>query len=1023
MTKAQGVYYARPSQGGTPYLKASLVIALVWGIFSEFTGYAAETIAIAKVKHAGPVDFEREVLPILKNNCLACHNKTTTKGELNLETPQDMLKGGESGRAVAPKNGADSLLLKLASHQKKPAMPPRDNKVAASDLTPEELGLIKLWIDQGAKGSVRQAGPVEWKPVPETLNAIFAVALTGDGQFAAAARANRIYLYRLPLGQMAGELFDPLSLKTNLFAQAGVAHRDLVQSLAFSPDGNVLASGSYREVKLWRRGTNTVVFQLPKVAANAVTAVASSPDGKWFATGGDDGAVKLWDAAKGKLARTLNGGKGGVGSLKFSPDGTRLLAATADAMLRVWTVPDGKPFGQLATEGEMRAVAWLGDAQTVAAGGVEPVIRTWKLPAGANGTWTPGKELKGHTGGITALERVSGTNQLLSASADGTIRTWNFEKGESLRESKPSAGAVALAMRPDGKRVAWVGTNRAVRLWNVDKNELVAELKGDRHAQETLLARQRELTLATNELAYRKMSFTTATNAQKAALERVKKAKEADAAATKALAEKEKPRNDTAEAKAAAEKVLAPLNDDFKKATEAVEAGDKALKQAEADAKAAKGNPDKAAADKAAAESAAKTKAAQEAKQAADKKAAELKDKVKQATDKLTAADKAMKDAEAAFKKAEMTKSTAAHEFELAELAEKKTSEAVKVAEAAIGTAEAGLKRSATETAAALQAAGAAEMAWRAVTFSRDGRVLIAAGDDQMIHTWSAETGAPLEHYPGHKGAILALAAGANGQIISGAADRGVMVWETAEKWKLERTIGTGDAASPLVDRVNAVQFSPDGQWLATGGGEPTRGGEIKLWQWTTGKVVQSFTNVHSDTVFSLDFSPDGKYLASGAADKFMRVVDLATGKVVKAFEGHTHHVLGVSWRRDGRTLASAGADNVVKIWDFTTGERKKTVEGFSKEVTSVNFVGIGDQALASSGDNQVRMVNEKGEQVRAFAGAADFMGAAAVTPDGRIVVAGGQDSILRVWNGTNGEVLGTFGPVKKQGETSNVQR
>src|SRR5207302_9704208 len=92
-------------------------------------------IAIAKIDRKTPVDFEKEILPILKNNCLACHNKTTTKAELILETPPDILKGGESGKVVVPKRSGDSLLLKIASHQVKPMMPPKNNKVQASDLT------------------------------------------------------------------------------------------------------------------------------------------------------------------------------------------------------------------------------------------------------------------------------------------------------------------------------------------------------------------------------------------------------------------------------------------------------------------------------------------------------------------------------------------------------------------------------------------------------------------------------------------------------------------------------------------------------------------------------------------------------------------------------------------------------------------------------------------------------------------------------------------------------------------------
>ena len=183
----------------------SLPIAIVSiGLFSfllmaeDNIDVQRKPIAIAKIARKTPVDFEKEILPILKNNCLACHNKTITKAELILETPQDILKGGESGKVVVPKRSGDSLLLKIASHQVKPMMPPKNNKVEASDLTPEELGLIKLWIDQGAKGEVHGKGPIVWQPLPEGLNPIYAVALTSDGQFAACARANEIFVYCVP---------------------------------------------------------------------------------------------------------------------------------------------------------------------------------------------------------------------------------------------------------------------------------------------------------------------------------------------------------------------------------------------------------------------------------------------------------------------------------------------------------------------------------------------------------------------------------------------------------------------------------------------------------------------------------------------------------------------------------------------------------------------------------------------------------------------------------------------------------
>src|SRR5689334_21069234 len=94
-------------------------------------------LPVAEIRRATPVDFEKEILPALSANCLACHNRTKAKADLVLETPADILKGGENGPAAVPKRADDSLLLKSAAHRADPVMPPKDNKVAAVDLTPE----------------------------------------------------------------------------------------------------------------------------------------------------------------------------------------------------------------------------------------------------------------------------------------------------------------------------------------------------------------------------------------------------------------------------------------------------------------------------------------------------------------------------------------------------------------------------------------------------------------------------------------------------------------------------------------------------------------------------------------------------------------------------------------------------------------------------------------------------------------------------------------------------------------------
>src|SRR6185369_14275678 len=753
-------------------------------------------------------------------------------------------------------------------------MPPRANKVQASDLTPEELGLIKLWIDQGAKASANIVRPIEWQPLPEGLNPIYAVALTPDGQFAACARANQIFIYHLPSQQLAGLLTDPQLLKSGLYAKPGVAHRSMVHSLAFSPDGSLLASGAHREVKIWRRPKDAQKFRLMPVARKEVLAVAASPDGKWMATGGDDGRIKIWNVANGKLAKNLTGHQGAIRSLKFSGDNALLVSAAADKALRVWGVPAGKPLAQARSDSSINAVTWLDDSVRIASGGADKQVLIWRFDAGKPELALV-KELTGHEGPVTALDNISSADaQIISGSEDGSVRLWNVETGKVIREIKLGGPVAALAVRRDGKRFASAGADKVARLWDLNEGKEIAQLKGDRYSQEFAADRERALIFAKSEVDFHKAALKSAETNQTAQIERAKKATEASEATEKAFAEKQKKLMEASEAKAAAEKTLESAKAEARKTAEDLESADKADKQAEAEAKAAQ-EPPRESSEKAAADAVAKSKAAAETRKNAEKISTEAKQKETEATEKLTAATKTVDGAEKELKKAEQTKSTAETELQLAGKAAEAAAEAVTDGKEAIQQADDFQKVTEAERDTAKKAAADSDQPVRAIAFSPDNLTLATAGADGLLHLWSAENGAAYETLSGHKGAVLAIAFAGNGKLASGAADRSVVIWDLKAEWKLDRMIGTGDSNSPLADRVNAVRFSPDGKSLATGGGEPTRDGEIKLWQADTGNLIRSFTNVHSDAVFCLDFSPDGEYLASGAADKFVKVIEL----------------------------------------------------------------------------------------------------------------------------------------------------
>ncbi len=288
----------------------SWLAALALGLTCGST-LGLQPLPIVEVKHDAPVDFEREIYPILKANCISCHNKTTSKADLMLESPQLMLKGGENGPAIVPGKGAESLLFKTAAHLEEPPMPPRSNKVSAVELKPQELGLLKLWIDQGAKGAAHREREIVWEPLPEAFRAIYSVALSRDGRYAACSRAGQIFVYDLARQGLVTRLTDDSLVKSGLYKNPGVAHRDLVPSLAFSPDGKQLASGSHREVKLWTLEEPQPAKTLPADATRAseIVALSNKPviaNGR-SAVLEKDGRVRIKDTKSGVLLVTLKG--------------------------------------------------------------------------------------------------------------------------------------------------------------------------------------------------------------------------------------------------------------------------------------------------------------------------------------------------------------------------------------------------------------------------------------------------------------------------------------------------------------------------------------------------------------------------------------------------------------------------------------------------------------------------------------------------------------------------------------------
>ena len=760
-------------------------------------------------------------------------------------------------------------------------------------------------------------------------------------------------------------------------------HDGPVNSVAFSPDGiRIVSGGENGMVRLWTLDGESVAADPFWGHDGPVSSVAFSPDGTRIVSGGDDSTVRLWTLDGEPAAGPFTGHEhrvmdfysdsprdspltssppvvvGGVSSVAFSPDGTRIVSGGEDGTVRLWTLdgePAAEPFrGHTAAFVGVSSVAFSPDGTRIVSGGGDGTVRLWKV-VGERAA----EPFTGHEDRVSSVAFSPDGTRIVSGGADGTVRLWTLD-GE--RAAEPFSGhhnsVLSVAFSPDGTRIVSGGEDGTVRLWTLDGERAAEPFSGHHNSV---------LSVAFSPDGTRIVSGGEDGTVRLWTLD-------GEPAA-------EPFRGHTAAFVGVSSVAFSPDG------TRIVSGGGDGTVRlwtldGERAAEPFTGHEDRV------------------SSVAFSPDGTRIVSGGTDGTVRLWTLD-----GEPAAKPFSGHKQWV-----------------FSVAFSPDGTRIVSGGTDGTVRLWTLDGERAAEPfrghnQWvYSVAFSPDGTRIVSSGRDGRVRLWKVVGGRAAEPFSGHTRGFaraLSVAFSPDGtRIVSGGTDGTVRLW----------TRNGEPAAGPFRGHdgaVTSVAFSPDGTRIVSGGhdatvrlwtldgepaAEPFTGHEGWMVLWTPGTQIPAVPlrrqSIEYLGIFSVAFSSDGTRIVSGGADGTVRLWTLDGKPAAKPFSGHNQWVFSVAFSPDGTRIVSGGTDGTVRLWTLDGEPAAEPFRGHDGAVTSVAFSPDGTRIVSGGREGTVRLWTLDGERVaKLFRGHDGAVTSVAFSPDGKRIYFQGRDNRLRSWD------------------------